>query len=294
MQFHGGQNIFTSLIVTLVAIKLSLDLSRHLLAEESPSNLVVWASWIGELPTAAEVYADASSDVPSGESFDDDDEDEELDASATNEYPDNENDNNDETYDEPEDAQDTLRVERWLGRPREASVLTRKRRDLEDIGISPANEELARPIPTTRRSDDMDGSFNVDDGDEDAWVHDGVDDIQIDPETRRAASELSYDQERNIDAEYEPNGRQTNPVVEVDEDGDPIINRTRITTISEVIPTRVDQDSSKISETYLAPPEVTILSDESQADMVEGKSKARDYLPASQLSFDRVMEAMGQ
>lgn len=72
---------------------------------------------------------------------------------------------------------------------------------------------------TTRQPED---EFGVDeDGEEDAWVHDGVDDISIDPETKRAASELSYD-EQSIDAEYEPKSN--------------VVNRTRVTTIEEVIP----------------------------------------------------------
>lgn len=78
-------------------LKHNDDLSINL------ASTSAWASWIGEIPTAAEVYADASSEMPSAESFDDDDEDEELDASATNEYPDNENDNdNDENYEDAE------------------------------------------------------------------------------------------------------------------------------------------------------------------------------------------------
>ena len=64
-------------------------------------KLAAWASWIGEVPTAAELYGDAASEMPTTESFDDDDEDEELDASASNEYPDNENEN-DESYEDPE------------------------------------------------------------------------------------------------------------------------------------------------------------------------------------------------
>lgn len=61
------------------------------------------ASWIGAVPTAAEMYGDSSADMPTTEAFDDDDDeaDDELDASASNEYPENDNDNeNDESYED--------------------------------------------------------------------------------------------------------------------------------------------------------------------------------------------------
>lgn len=106
-----------------------------------------------------------------------------------------------------------------------------------------------RNAQSARANEDPD--FVVDDGDEDAWVHDGVDDIHIDPETKRAASEHSYD-ERSIDSEYEPREEQQ----------DRIKNRTRITTIAEVIPMSVDgnsesggggdgESSSKLVERFL-------------------------------------------
>lgn len=92
-----------------------------------------------------------------------------------------------------------------------------------DNSESSRRERWTKPLSRrTRSARPADDEFEVDaDGNEDAWVHDGVDDIQIDPETKRAASELSYD-EQSIDAEYEPKST--------------LVNKTRITTIAEVIP----------------------------------------------------------
>lgn len=116
----------------------------------------------------------------------------------------------------------------------------RNKRDLEDrLVLASRRAALRSKHPTsdgggassgegvaaTQRDED----FAVDDGDEDAWVHDGIDDIHIDPETKRAASEHSYD-EKSIDAEYDPHQKQESNVV----------NKTRVTTIAEVIPMNVD------------------------------------------------------
>lgn len=325
--------ILSNVILGLLMAKLAVNLARHLTAPVSPDEAQpmaatqatqanradsAWASSIGELPTAAEVYGESSAELPSTETFDDDDEDEELDASATNEYPDNDTESTDESYEEPEDGQESSRVERWLGRPDElgharvgpeTSALAsepkprarRARRQAadDDIGPSVSNDEIARPVPVAPRADEMDAAFNVDDGDEDAWVHDGVDDIQIDPETRRAATELSYDQEPSIDAEYDPHGPpQSGQAGALDDDAEPIVNRTRVTTISEVIPTRVDEDASKTVERFVVPPETVILSDQSSlpADTSAPKASAgrpSQYVPASQLSFDQVLRALG-
>lgn len=122
----------------------------------------------------------------------------------------------------------------------------RNKRDLEDRIV------LASRRAAARANDD----FNVDDGDEDAWVHDGVDDIHIDPETRRAASELASDTERQLDAEYDPSEPAEGRV----------LNRTRITTIAEVIPMRApstsadegqDEDSTRRSLRVLPAPQTS-------------------------------------
>lgn len=82
-------------IVWLVLlVSLTNDLTYYLddIGREQSSSSV-WASWIGEVPTAAELYGEAANELPSTEAFnDDDDEDEELDASASNEYPESDSD----------------------------------------------------------------------------------------------------------------------------------------------------------------------------------------------------------
>lgn len=89
---------FRCFVYLVLILSLANDLNKYLLSE--PKSGAVWASWIGEIPTAAELYGDAASELPTAEAFnDDDDEDEELDASATNEYPDNDNDS-DEAYED--------------------------------------------------------------------------------------------------------------------------------------------------------------------------------------------------
>lgn len=99
-------SLLVLLVSASIACTLMLDLSSFLtqighLSTSSSLAKPAWASWIGEVPTAAELYGDAASDMPTTESFDDDDvEDEELDASATNEYPDSDKD--DESYEDGE------------------------------------------------------------------------------------------------------------------------------------------------------------------------------------------------
>lgn len=270
----------------LLAIFLSLlwsilisDLISNSNLTSNGQNVRVWASWIGEMPTAAEIYGDASAEMPSAEAFDDDEDDEELDASATNEYPDNENDNdNDENYEDAEDANDNAesrKAELWLRPDRtrtdaghavwsdlEGPAWRRNKRDLEDR-IVLASRRAAQKRKADEAASQEDPDFVVDDGDEDAWVHDGIDDIHIDPETKRAASELSHD-ERSIDAEYEPKEQ--------------LANRTRITTISEVIPMNMDGQSGDEQG--------------SPSNDRESSKVIQHYLPASHLSIDTVQRLM--
>lgn len=96
-QSRASQRSLALLGLALVA--LALAASDFWAMNEERNKMAAWASWIGELPTAAELYGDAANDVPTTEAFDDDDDDEELDASATNEYPDNEQDS-DEAYED--------------------------------------------------------------------------------------------------------------------------------------------------------------------------------------------------
>lgn len=130
--------------------------------------------------------------------------------------------------------------------------------------------------------------FAVEDGDEDAWVHDGVDDIHIDPETKKAASELSVD-ERSIDAEYEPYAHKEPPV----------LNRTRITTIAEVIPMNTDdadsndKDSSKVNWHFLSPP-TSASSGNTGAPAAASQKSPSVYLPASYLTIDQAQKLIGQ
>lgn len=362
-----------NVILALLSLKMGHDLGplRYLIGNvdrnsqqnwnhdddsSSRQHLTAWASWIGEIPTAAELYGDASHEVPSGESFDDDDDDEELDASASNEYPEN-----DENYEDAEDQQESATRHRWLRPPQPASssfvtttppssqvtpaslddselatsgtssarddgrALGRFKRDLDDISTAFSSwpDGLENRIPVNRRSDsadssaagegspssdDIEGSFPVDDGNEDAWVHDGVDDIQIDPETKRAASELNSDQApSSLDAEYEPvgggggggpassadggDGQQAASSVGVptDEDGNPIYNRTRVTTISEVIPTRVEGADSMMGEPDdegVDNLESSLISTQyAQAPPTQGS-----FLPASHLSREQVQQ----
>lgn len=120
-QFSTIKQVFAAALIVALSIALISDLSRifnkssstnHLHRDDASSTLsfhisgpkhAASASWIGAVPTAAELYGDAASDMPTTESFDDDEDDEELDASASNEYPDNDNDNEaDESYEDPD------------------------------------------------------------------------------------------------------------------------------------------------------------------------------------------------
>lgn len=119
------KQVFAAALTVALSIALISDLSRILKSSSSPSlssstattrnekdgtssfgddsgpKHAAWASWIGAVPTAAELYGDAASEMPTTESFDDDEDDEELDASASNEYPDNDNEA-DESYEDPD------------------------------------------------------------------------------------------------------------------------------------------------------------------------------------------------
>jgi len=94
-QLSTCKHLSTVLLILAISATLVTDLFRFISSDRGQSELIAspaWASWIGEVPTAAELYSDEASNMPSTEAFEDDDDDEELDASATNEYPDNEND----------------------------------------------------------------------------------------------------------------------------------------------------------------------------------------------------------
>lgn len=160
----------------------------------------------------------------------------------------------------------------------------RSKRDLEDrlVLASRRDQRRQRNKKAAAASKDED-EFSVEDGDEDAWVHDGVDDIHIDPETKKAASELSYD-ERSIDAEYEPHGQKEPPV----------LNRTRITTIAEVIPMNDEaneeaneRDSSKLDWRVLPAPAL-------EQRRPAGSLAQAAFLPASYLTIEQAQKLIGQ
>lgn len=130
----------------------------------------------------------------------------------------------------------------WKNQPR------RNKRDIEDR-IVLASRRAARQERNREPPEDLD--YAVNDDDVDAWVHDGVDDIHIDPETKRAASEHSYD-EKSIDAEYEPREAP--------------LNRTRVTTIAEVIP----------------------IGQEDSGQGGDSSRLVRHYVPAAHLSLEQI------
>lgn len=142
----------------------------------------------------------------------------------------------------------------------------RNKRDIENRIRLASSRSNSRTRSNVASAPD-DESFAIDDGDEDAWVHDGIDDIHIDPETKRAASEVSSSvDDSSIDSEYEPKEQQ-------------LVNRTRVTTISEVIPIAAPEgaagaddsgDSTSLSSRYMRP-----------AASVSG------YLPAALLTLDQ-------
>ena len=125
---------------------------------------------------------------------------------------------------------------------------------------SRARAEARAPLGDNYRDED----FAIDDGDEDAWVHDGIDDIHIDPETRRAASELSRDEQASIEAEY----AEQQPVGSA-----PLVNRTRVTTISEVIPTGAGEaERGQVAPAPLLPAAYLSLE---QVEALVGERRAR-------------------
>ena len=77
----------------------------------------------------------------------------------------------------------------------------------------PMTAQASSPDSSASLDNNKDEDFAIDDGDEDAWVHDGIDDIHIDPETKRAANEVSQDnsENSNIDSEYDPASGQQQP-----------------------------------------------------------------------------------
>lgn len=177
----------------------------------------------------------------------------------------------------------------------------RNKRSLQASDFRRAERRKRAPRQRNRPPSDED-DFSVEDGDEDAWVNDGVDDIQIDPETKRAASELSHD-ERSIDAEYEPYASKEAPVP----------NRTRITTIAEVIPMSDDSysdlgDSTKVERRFLPAPPLQAESQPNRAAEQATAAKARTtlnggqasfqqaaaYLPAAYLTIDQAQKLIGE
>lgn len=113
------RKLVLGVLVAICLGRLLGELGRQLAGREQV-QLAAWASWIGEVPTAAELYGDSSSDAPATDAFEDDDEDEELDSAATNEYPDNEGDA-DESY---EDADGEFEFRDDKRRPPKADTLT--------------------------------------------------------------------------------------------------------------------------------------------------------------------------
>lgn len=187
-----------------------------------------------------------------------------------------------------QDNQESKLQEHWL-KPKMSAIklgghaiwsdfegLRRNKRDLEDRIVLASRRAARRNKASSAGQGGDNDDFSVDDGDEDAWVHDGVDDIHIDPETKRAASELSYD-EKSIDDEYRP----------YQQNQDAVMNRTRITTITDVIPMNVQDsdsdggvdgggsgDSSRVITRFLRPPGA--------------------FLPAAWLTMDQVQRLFAQ
>lgn len=234
------------------------------------------------LASANEAYGTEES-TP-GETLDDDeDEDEEeLNASASTDYPEGEGDADESYGDSDGDRQESRTRGRWLraaassapsesgrGHPAwrsvEESNWRRNKRELARRA-APANERRTSSTSSLKSDNYRDEDFAIDDGDEDAWVHDGIDDIHIDPETKRAASELSKDETSSIDSEYEPGGgdsaaHQQKPAVGTPEEG----------AISEVIPSRAGSSSAGWRARAAGP-----------------------LLPAAYLSIEQVQALVGQ
>lgn len=106
---HRGQYA-RALALALLCALLVAEAKRYMREAAHVSSLM------GELPSAAELYGEAASDMPQADAFDDDDDDEELDSAASNEYPDNENDN-DENYDDAEGKCGLLAMSRACNKP---------------------------------------------------------------------------------------------------------------------------------------------------------------------------------
>lgn len=165
-----------------------------------------------------------------------------------------------------------------------ARKLRHRRRKLRAASNTGDN---AGPTSTASLDNNKDEDFAIDDGDEDAWVHDGIDDIHIDPETKRAASELNRDNEQtSIDSEYDPNSGQAGQSTSASQPA--IVNRTRITTIAEVIPLVKDEadledadDSSRLMPSTGRAPSMFASA---------LPATAGNYLPAAYLSLDQVQE----
>ena len=251
--------ILSVLLILIFSFELFADL-RGQQGEEKNERLI-------QLVRAETAEVDSTNDSPSVEAAlddDDDDDDEELNASASNEYPDNEGDNDDSYEEADEDDADrqaaSERVETWQDETRPAG-----KSQAPSSGNQPVGRRTRRSAPgevQPRRIDDISrrielrkqvrkprsrsgSNEDVDFGDDDSWVHDGVDNIHIDPETKRAASELAHDEANSIDAEYEPNensndGAGTSGAAA--DEAPTYVNRTRVTTIAEVIPVPTSDD----------------------------------------------------
>lgn len=168
----------------------------------------------------------------------------------------------------------------------------RNKRDIEDRLVLASRRAAAAAAASRRPPADghaargnNDEDFAIDDGDEDAWVHDGVDDIHIDPETKRAASELSRDESNSIDAEYDPNN---GGAAHESESPPPVVNRTRVTTISEVIPMNSDELDSISPPKQPAGPAAPWPGRRVQMMASAAGPGAGPLLPASYLTLDQV------
>lgn len=87
-------NVWKLILLSLAFVSVISDLSKHMRPQKNEhqngegevGSATVWASWIGEVPTAAELYGGEGSSAFE----DDDDDDDSLDSAASNEYPDGE------------------------------------------------------------------------------------------------------------------------------------------------------------------------------------------------------------
>lgn len=170
----------------------------------------------------------------------------------------------------------------------------RNKRDIEDrlvlasrrAAIRRRHSDGSDEVGSGKKNEDED--FAIDDGNEDAWVHDGVDDIHIDPETKRAASELSQDESSSIDAEYEPNGGGGSGGSGGGQGSEspPVVNRTRVTTISEVIPMSNSDEIDSVTSNR-GPADESSLGHRIQLVATAALPNG-PHLPASYLTLDQV------